>query len=50
MILVKYLLPILALPIGERATPFVNAHSFRGGAPFAVIKLIQVQGRGTTLL
>ena len=32
MILVKYLLPLLALTLGEGATPFVNAHRFEGGA------------------
>lgn len=33
MILVKYLLPILALPLGEGIMPFVSADSFLGGAP-----------------
>ena len=32
MILVKYLLPILALPLGEGVTPFVNANRLMGGA------------------
>ncbi len=33
MIMVKYLLPILALPLGEGIMPFVSADSFLGGAP-----------------
>ena len=29
-----YFLPLLALPLGEGAAPFVNAHRFMGGAPW----------------
>ncbi len=31
MIMVKFILPLLALPLGEGVTPFVSADSFMGG-------------------
>ena len=37
--MVKYILPLLALPLGEGATQPINLHSFIGGAPFANLEV-----------
>ena len=42
MKLAKYLLPILALPIGEGVTPFVSADRFKGGALHPICKFVSI--------
>ena len=42
MSMVKFILPQLALPLGEGVTPFVNAHSFMGGALHPICKFVSI--------